>query len=296
VGSSGDDDTTDSDVGPPIAPHRDRPRITVLTGSLAGQLFDVHGPSSLIGRLEEAEIRLNEEGVSRHHAEIRRTADGFAIVDLGSTNGTFVNGLAVAAETPLSEGDKISVGGIVLRFAHHDELDDSFHAAMIASALRDPLTQLYNKRYLLDRIESEVAFARRHASPLSLLMIDVDHFKLVNDRHGHLAGDAVLVNIARILTDAIRDEDVVARFGGEELAIVLRATELDAATSLAERVRRRVEESTVDHGGESLGVTISIGVAAYPVTDAQTGRDLLAAADRALYRAKEDGRNRVCRS
>src|SRR5687767_10392983 len=192
----------------------------------------------------------------------------------------------------LREGDKIQVGRTtVLRFAYHDELDESFHENLVSSALRDPLTRLFNKRYLLDRLDSELKFARRHNTPVALLMLDLDHFKRINDTQGHLAGDAVLTNLATVLHKAVRNEDVVARFGGEELAVVLRAIAIEQAVLLAERLRKLVEGTVTPHQGHELRATVSIGVAGYPSTKVETVEQLMEAADRALYRAKHEGRN-----
>jgi len=183
----------------------------------------------------------------------------------------------------------------VLRYAVQDELDESFHESLVSSALRDPLTKLFNKRYLLDRLDSELKFARRHETWLTLMMIDIDHFKLINDTHGHLAGDAVLVHFANVLQHSVRNEDVVSRWGGEELAIVLRATPIDPAVALGERLRKLVEQTLVVHKGHQLRATISIGVAGFPQAKVETVEQLVEAADQALYRAKNAGRNRVAR-
>lgn len=270
--------------------------LTVLLGGSSGHRYRIPEAGGVIGRAQNAEVRIRDEGVSRRHARLWREGEAVYIDDLGSRNGTFVNGEELAAPRVLEEGDKLQVGAsVVLRFAHHDELDDRFHESLVASALRDPLTRLFNKRYLLDRLDSELKFARRHEASLSLLMIDVDHFKRLNDEHGHLAGDAVLAHLAQVLQKAVRNEDLVARFGGEELAIVLRAIGLEQAAALGERLRRLVELTVTRYRGRDLRATVSMGVAGYPSTNAETIEQLMEAADQALYRAKRDGRNRVAR-
>lgn len=275
-------------------PTATRPCLTVLAGSATGQIYQLEVGLTTIGRANDAEIRLTDDGVSRHHARVRRDGDVLWVDDLGSRNGTFVNGQKIERTASLHEGDKLQLGrAIVLRFSHHDALDASFHERLLASAMRDPLTRLYNKRFLLDRLDSELKFARRHSSALSLVLADLDHFKAVNDGHGHLAGDAVLINVAGVLAHAVRNEDVVARFGGEELAIVLRATAFEPALALADRLRRLVEQTTTVHHGKPLRATISLGVATFPTTPADTVDQLVEAADQALYRAKHAGRNRV---
>jgi len=272
------------------------PYLTVLTGTAAGHMFRIPEGSCVIGRAASSELRISEEGVSRRHAGLRREAGRVLIDDLGSVNGTFVNGERLSGPKGLEEGDKVQIGpGAVLRFAHHDEIDERFHQGLVASALRDPLTRLFNKRYLLERLDSELRFADRHATALSLLMIDVDHFKELNDLHGHLAGDAVLAHLASVLQKAVRNEDIVARFGGEEFVIVLRAIGIEQAAALAERLRKLVEGTIARYRGRELRTTISIGAAGVPTTWAETVEQLVEAADQALYRAKHGGRNRVAR-
>jgi two-component system cell cycle response regulator len=268
--------------------------LTVLTGTVAGQMHRIPDEGMVIGRASSSELRINEEGVSRRHARLRREGDYVVVEDLGSVNGTYVNGERLAGSRVLQEGDKIQVGPMtVLRFAHHDEIDERFHQRLVASALRDPLTRLFNKRYLLDRLDSELKFAIRHETGLSVLMLDVDNFKELNDQNGHLAGDAVLAHVAGILQKAVRNEDIVARFGGEELMIVLRAIGADQAMALGERLRKLVETTVTRHRGRELAVTVSIGVASFPVTRFETVEQIVEAADQALYRAKRDGRNRI---
>jgi len=295
-----DSDTTATDLtslSEHTDPSRSRACLTVITGSAAGTMFRITRGDAVIGRSPTAAIRVVDDGVSRNHARIRHDSNGLFLEDLESRNGTYVNGARISESTTLREGDKIQVGRTtVLRFAFHDELDDSFHDNLVSSALRDPLTRLFNKRYLLDRLDSELKFARRHNTAVSLLMLDLDHFKKINDTHGHLAGDAVLTNLAAIMLKAVRNEDVVARFGGEELAIILRATPMEPASLLAERLRKLVEQTVTHYGGQDLRATVSIGIASFPTTPAETVEQLMEAADRALYRAKHDGRNRVSRA
>jgi len=299
VGDDWDEDTTATEsllVNGELGADRKRGCLTVLTGSATGAMFKLPRGTAMIGRAHDAEVRILDDGVSRHHARLRYDTGGLWVSDLDSRNGTFVNGNKITAPTALQNGDKVQIGGTtVLRFAYHDELDDSFHEGLLSSALRDPLTKLFNKRYLMDRLDSELKFANRHKTSLSLLMLDIDHFKAVNDGHGHLAGDAVLANFAQVLGRAVRNEDVVARFGGEEIAIVLRAISIDPAFALGERLRRLIELTVTEFGGSQLRATVSIGVAGIPPLRTEVVADLVGAADRALYRAKDAGRNCVMR-
>lgn len=272
------------------------PCLTVLTGGLTGQQFHVRGGSAVIGRAANVEIKIEDDGISRAHARIRSETGRAWLEDMGSRNGTFRNGVKVAGVEELHEGDKIQLGrATVLRFSFQDDLDASFHENLLSSALRDGLTKLFNKRYFLERLDSELKFALRHNTALSLLMLDLDYFKKINDTMGHLAGDTVLVTVADKLSRAVRNEDVVARFGGEEIAIVLRAIPVDNALHTAERLRKMIETTPIPFNGQELRATMSVGVAGYPAQDFQTIEALVEAADKALYRAKHGGRNRVSR-
>ena len=271
------------------------PTLTVLTGGSTGQSLKIRGKLT-IGRATECELRVADDGISRHHARIHFANERASVEDLTSRNGTFVNGKRISTATLLHDGDKIQLGrSTVLRFAMQDALDESFHENLMSSALRDGLTKLFNKRYFLDRLDSELKFALRHQTSLSLLMLDLDHFKRCNDTHGHLGGDAVLSAVANALSRAVRNEDVVARFGGEEFAIVLRQIAVDSAVLMAERLRKMIESMLIPFGDKQLRQTVSIGVAGFPTTPVREPADLVEAADQALYRAKNGGRNRVAR-
>jgi diguanylate cyclase (GGDEF)-like protein len=273
---------------------RNQPCLTVLTGGVAGQQFKITNAEAVIGRGSTAAIRIEDDGISRNHATIRCESGRAWIDDLSSRNGTFVNGRRISQRTELRDGDKLGVGrATVLRFGFQDALDESFHQSLVSSALRDGLTKLFNKRYLMERLDSELKFAIRHDVHISLLMLDFDHFKRINDTHGHLAGDAVLVKLSSVVARGVRNEDVVARFGGEELAIILRAIGIEGATQMAERLRKLVEQTVVSFGPQRLRCTVSIGIASYPASGTPTPDSLVEAADLALYRAKHAGRNKI---
>ena len=290
------DDTTNVSEIPDLAldseDTRNRAYLIVLAGSNVGEMFKLDG-DSVIGRSRDASIRLLDDGISRRHARVLVRDDDIFVEDLRSRNGTYCNGKRIDRRA-LCDGDKIQVGKTtILKFTYHDELDESFQRQMYTSALRDALTHAYNKRYFQDRIDSEFRFADRHRVPLSLIMIDIDHFKPVNDTHGHLAGDAVLTEISAAIARSIRNEDVFSRYGGEEFAIICRATSERDTAILAERLRRLVAGLQVVHDGTPIAVTISVGVATCPADEIADATDLIAAADRALYRAKQRGRDCV---
>jgi diguanylate cyclase (GGDEF)-like protein len=225
---------------------------------------------------------------------LREDDDGnYWLQDLHSRNGTFCNGRRVQAQR-LQDGDKIQLGrGVMLRFGFQDKFDENFQRLMQESALRDGLTHAYNKRYFTERVESELRFARRHGKPLSLMLMDLDLFKQVNDRRGHLAGDHVLRSFALAIQRSIRNEDVFARYGGEEFAVISRSISLEDTRRVAERLRGMIEKLMIDVQGHRIPITVSIGIASIPELDTDEPADLVNAADRALYWAKTHGRNQV---
>lgn len=268
--------------------------VLALSGARLGRLYTIGAEPLVIGRSPECGVHLPEEGVSRRHARIEWRETEVWLKDLGSTNGTFVNGVATD-EHALQDGDRIQVGvTTLLRFAWQDELEQQFQQHQYDSATRDGLTGVYSKKYLLESLATEVAFAQRHGSLVSLAIIDADHFKRVNDTWGHLAGDHVLQQLSSIMQACVRRDDVLARYGGEEFCVIMRDVPAANGAILAERIRQRVELTPFLWQGERLPVTVSIGVASGPSATVTTPEDLIAAADRTLYEAKRTGRNRVC--
>ena len=296
----GDDDEGDETVigkiaSIPLSTRRDRAHLIVLAGESLGQMFRIDQSEILIGRAADTSIRLQDDGVSRHHARIVQRDGDLCIEDLESANGTLVNGNRVRSAI-LRDGDKIQVGSTtILKFTHADELEESFQQKMHDAALYDGLTKACNKRHFLHRLETEVAYAKRHAVPLSLLMLDADHFKQVNDRYGHLAGDYVLATLAQIVRSTIRTEDLFARYGGEEFAVLCRGTPTEKALVLAERLRSKVETFLFEQDRHTIPVTVSVGIASW-LDQPDSATQLIADADGALYKAKDAGRNRVVAS
>jgi diguanylate cyclase (GGDEF)-like protein len=297
VARDGEDETTkvgDRSVATPVRGlTRRRPRLVVVAGVNVGEIYPVAN-GCILGRSGEATIRIPSDDISRKHAQLAIGPGGdWTVEDLGSRNGTWVNGERVSGAAKIADGDKIELGsGIVLRFGFYDELDESYHQRMYESSLRDGLTRAFNRKYFEERLDQEFAYALRHSSALSLLMLDIDHFKAVNDTHGHLGGDAVLAQVAQHITRVIRAEDVFARYGGEEFVILSRGIHRDGAVQFAERVRASIERFPFTFDEVRLSITVSIGVAAIPDAEILQPVHLVEAADRALYRAKES-RNRV---
>jgi two-component system, cell cycle response regulator len=292
-------DTSNTHVRPSPEPPkigagaRDRAYLVVLAGLSRGEMFKLEGARMVIGRSPTAQVRLSDEGVSREHATVGLLGDKVVLTDLESTNGTFCNGVRVATRE-LVDGDKIMIGSTtILKFTYHDHLDEAFQQQMYESALRDGLTKAFNRKHFNDLLVKEFAYSARHSSPLALLFIDLDHFKRVNDSFGHPAGDFVLSEVSGVLIGAIRGEDFLARFGGEEFCVLCRGTEEVGAVDLAERLRKEIAERRYVYGGKVIPVTISVGVALMPDPTMTQPAALLAAADKALYEAKRAGRNRV---
>jgi diguanylate cyclase (GGDEF)-like protein len=272
----------------------------VLTGINAGQVFALDGLDHVVGRGTEADLWLEDPAISRLHTRVSRRPDGrFLIEDLESTNGTFVGGRKVEGRVDLQNGDRIQIGpNLMLRFSLTDDAEEELQRRLYESSTRDALTRAFNRKYLNERLIAEIAHARRHKSQLSLLMLDLDRFKEVNDTRGHLSGDMVLRVVASHMARLIRVEDVLARYGGEEFVILVRSTAQGDAGKLAERVRSTIEhlEIVAPQGGPMLKVTVSIGVSSLAELPPEAGgMELIATADARLYRAKVAGRNRVCR-
>ncbi|MDH5676487.1 MAG: GGDEF domain-containing protein [Myxococcales bacterium] len=266
----------------------------MLRGPEPGREYSLEGPTHIIGRDLEAQVSVADPGLSRHHARISRTAHGDYLRDLESTNGTLVNGEKIETVHVLEEGDRIQLGrSTVLRYSRRDRLEQRAAEELYERSVRDPLTHLYNRRYLDDRLPSELAYAKRHGEHLTVLLLDLDHFKRINDRFGHQRGDQVLREVARRLQQTVRLEDVVARYGGEEFAIVALGIDELGARTFAERLRGTIGGAPIEDEHGALEVTVSIGLADSVVTGETKARALFAAADAALYEAKRKGRNRV---
>jgi diguanylate cyclase (GGDEF)-like protein len=273
---------------------RDRGVLVRVDGPSNGQVFSLATPELVIGRSSASDFRLADEGVSRRHALLLHTRGHYFIQDLDSSNGTFLEGRRVK-RAPLMEGDLIQFGPHAsFRFCMMDTKQEQAMMRLYEETTVDALTRAYNRRFIDKRFDEELAYALRHQSELSVVMLDVDYFKHVNDRHGHTSGDVVLRCIAEVITDQLRTEDILARYGGEEFLVLLRGIPHEGATRVAERVRFAVQNAQIRVGRVTLRVTISAGVASLGSCPSNTKEDLVAQVDERLYRAKHQGRNQVC--
>jgi diguanylate cyclase (GGDEF)-like protein len=269
----------------------------VVTGGIPGTMVRLSEQGTSLGRSTDSTFQIADITVSRDHAFVSVDDRGLVrIRDEGSTNGTFLNGKRIHPHRPveLADGDRIQLGTtVVLKLVRLDANDERFQREMFERTVRDTLTGLYNRAYLLNQIG---VLAERSASQgigLAVLMVDIDHFKQVNDRYGHLAGDGVLREVAAVIRESTRPEDLVARFGGEEFVVVLPFSVPDLASERAERIRSSLAERTIVAEGQPIRVTASIGLAYAPAGRSRNEMTLIMTADEALYRAKAEGRNRV---
>lgn len=270
-----------------------RPALVVMTGKHLGKKYDLINDEGIIGRSSECWISIKEEDISRNHARLVVTAGRVKVEDLGSTNGTFVNKKKVK-ESFLDNGDQLRCGNTVFKFLSEGSVDSIYHDELWRQATLDPLTRVFNRKHFNQEIEAEFGRARRYGRPLTLLMMDIDHFKRVNDTHGHPAGDYVLKTTAAIVKETLRAQDVFARYGGEEFALVLPETNNENAFVLAEKLRIKIDGSGYEYAGKKIPITISIGVATLKPSHT-TYEDLIGDADKHLYEAKHGGRNQVCK-
>ena len=276
-------------------PRRSTPRsacVVVIHGEGLGKRADLGEAPVVIGRSPESDLHIPHNSVSRWHCRIWRDGESYFIADMGATNRTRVNDEAVT-QAELVDGDHITLGECILKFISHSSVEARYHQEVYQLATRDALPELYNRRHFIEAVDREIARATRHGRPLVMCIIDVDLFKPVNDKYGHIAGDGVLRQLAGIVRRFVRGEDVAARIGGEEFAVMLPETDVESARAFAERLREAVAEDTFVLGGEEKRLTISIGIACL-APGREERSPLMEAADAALYRAKDEGRNRVC--
>jgi diguanylate cyclase (GGDEF)-like protein len=244
----------------------------------------------VIGRDPTCTVRLDADDVSRRHALVAPEGDGHVVGDLGSLNGTWVNGREIERRR-LSSGDRIRVGPYVAKYLAAGDGEAAYHAELHRRATTDELTGLPNRATFEGWMERETARARRDGRPLALLLVDVDHFKRVNDQRGHVVGDRVLREVARRMRDALRGDDLLSRVGGEEFCVLLPGADLAAAAEVGERIRTSVRAAAVAFADGSVSVTVSGGVAMLEPGDDELS--FVSRADLRLYEAKRDGRDCV---
>ncbi|MFH1729122.1 MAG: diguanylate cyclase [Pseudomonadota bacterium] len=268
--------------------------LVIIHGSQLGKKYNLDALEMCIGRGENVEVRVNEENVSRKHARIINKGDKVIIEDLDSTNGTYIN-TKKTKTTILKDGDLILIGNTILKFISQDNIENAYHEVIYRLATLDGLTQVYNKKFFMECLFNEFSRSKRYRRDLSLVLFDLDHFKLVNDIHGHPAGDYILKRLSSLVTRNLRKEDIIGRYGGEEFGIILPETNEEKAGQIAEKLRKLVEGIDFNYNDKDIPVTISMGVTSLTpsLTKFKNYNDMIEDSDKALYEAKKRGRNRV---
>jgi diguanylate cyclase (GGDEF)-like protein len=265
--------------------------LVMIYGEHLGRRFAIGGEPITIGRGVDCHIRLADDSVSRQHCQVIPGKDGVVLMDQSSTNGTYVNGTIVSARH-LRDGDRVQVGRSIFKFITGDNIEQHYHEEIYRLKTTDGLTGAFNKRYFEEELQREFFRFLRYRRPLAMVMLDIDLFKNVNDQYGHLAGDRVLADLAKLLISITRSEDTFCRYGGEEFSVLMPETELSEAIERAEMMRSMVERARFEFDGVPIAVTVSAGVAdARP--SFEEASEFVASADKRLYDAKGGGRNQV---
>ena len=267
--------------------------LVVIYGEELGRKFDLEEGRLSIGRSSKSDIQIDHDSVSRQHVRITVIEGQAQIEDVGSTNGTFLNDESLDGKVQLRNNDLIKVGRTVFKFIAHNNIEAAYHDEIYRLTTVDGLTQVNNRRSFDETIEREISRCRRYGRTLSMVLIDIDHFKRINDTFGHLAGDAVLKEVASAIKKRIRKEDLLARYGGEEFAVLTPEVDQKGALAMAEKVRKVVEKHEFSFDDEVIPVTISCGVSTLG-KKSDSAEALVQRADEKLYEAKEAGRNQVC--
>jgi diguanylate cyclase (GGDEF)-like protein len=262
------------------------------TGPNMGTRYSLSDRSLVLGRDDECDIVVADDSVSRRHASIQHRSEGYCVEDLQSTNGTFINDVRVTA-CLLNDGDYLRIGNGIYRFLTGGNIEAQYHEEIYRLTIIDALTEIHNKRYFLEFLSRSLSCSTRYRRPLSLALFDIDLFKNINDGQGHLCGDYTLRELANVVKNTIRKEDLFARYGGEEFALVLTETPRQGALEIAEYLRKKIEDYPFQHENERFQITISLGVASTSGDDWLTTSEMIEQADAKLYQAKRLGRNRV---
>ena len=265
--------------------------LVVIYGLDLGKKYNVDRPSVVIGRSSKADVQIDQESVSRNHCKLINTGKSVMLRDLGSTNGTYVNDELVD-EYVLRDGDFVKIGRSIFKFLSGNNIENAYHEEIYRLTTIDGLTQVFNKRYFVETLEREIGRAQRYRRELSLIMFDIDDFKVINDSFGHLAGDYVLKQLAAVVKARIRREDILSRYGGEEFAIILPEIDAFNALQFAQKIRQMIEKAQFRFEETAIPVTVSVGVASIRA-DLADPTDFIRLADANLYEAKGAGKNQV---
>ncbi len=270
------------------------PTIIVIAGDLFGQMINLEEKKKVFfGRGSECDVVINNPSLSRKHCVVKNENGKIILEDLNSTNGTFVNGIRVS-RVELESGQRVFLGDIcAFKFAYQDDIDLDLNRLILDKAIKDRLTNVYNRTYFDELLRKEFLFHKRANLPLSLIFIDLDDFKKINDTFGHICGDEILKKVAMSLKSKVRESDYVCRYGGEEFVIILKNTNFEKAMKKAESLRKIINSIELLCNANQIGVSASLGVSTFENGNFKSEKRLLAEADSAMYKAKELGKNMV---
>jgi diguanylate cyclase (GGDEF)-like protein len=267
--------------------------LVVFYGQNIGKRHFLDHTELVVGRSDSANIQVEQESVSRQHAKFVTREGRTVVYDLGSTNGTFINDERIH-DAELRDGDLVRVGQTIFKYLSGTNIESKYHEEIYRLTTIDGLTRTFNKRYFLETLERELNRSLRYRRTMSLAMFDIDHFKRINDTHGHLAGDYVLRELAGVVAQNLRREDVFARYGGEEFAIILPEIDGEGAFQVCEKLRTLIAEHLFSFADEAIPVTVSLGIRTVRGPgDTDDVEQFIAEADDKLYAAKQGGRNQT---
>jgi two-component system cell cycle response regulator len=270
--------------------------LILIRGTPQGHRFFITEDQMTIGRDPSADLCIADQSISRKHARVTRTDAGVTLEDLGSSNGTSVNGkkLEPGNVVTLAKEDLVKIGNSIVKYLPAGEIEIVFYGNLNQAANTDPMTKCFNKGYFLEAMEAEFKRAKALSTPLSLIFFDLDHFKKVNDTYGHDGGDYVLKEFSNLVRSLglIQQKDIFARYGGEEFCLLLPSVVLQDAEKTAEILRGKIQGHSFNYEGQRIPVTSSLGVSELRA-EMENASDLIKSADKALYESKQGGRNRV---
>lgn len=268
------------------------PFLIILNGKQQGKKFRLEEGQNVFGRDPNGPIFIQDHQISRTHGKITSQNSQLTIEDLGSTNGIFVDGTAIT-KADISSTSRIQVGNTLLKITFKDATELEIEEELFKAATTDALTGVENRSSFMKGSEQDLAYAKRNRLPTSVVMIDADHFKTINDTHGHQAGDHVLRTLAKLINNEKRTEDRLGRYGGEEFIMLLRGSSGDNTQLFCERLREKISEHEFNFNETSINVSVSIGFYPTDKEEVLNLENMIRKADEALYTAKKSGRNRV---
>lgn len=267
--------------------------LIIIRGTPQGKKYVLDRAKLVIGRDKEADIMVNDSNVSRSHAVVKKTTDGYTLEDLGSRNGTFLNDVKLQYATGLNKEDMIKVGTTILKYIPAGEIEILYQDNLTNAAYIDELTQVFNRNYISQALDAEFKRAKALHTSFPVVLFDIDNFKIINDTHGHDAGDFVLRELTSVIKGSgLRERDLLGRWGGEEFILLVSNSTEAVAMEAAERIRKVVDQHKFTYNGKHIKVTISLGVSNIKRGHV-TCQELYKEADQALYVSKKTGKNKV---